>query len=88
MAVAVRELGLCQTKEQQITSRRFPPPWSVVEENAACFIVKDHAGKSLAYVYEDELSRRSAAKMLTRDEARRIAVNIAKLRSCCAVRRS
>jgi hypothetical protein len=22
--------------------RRFPPPWSVVEENAACFIVKDH----------------------------------------------
>jgi hypothetical protein len=28
--------------------RRFPPPWSVDEENAACFIVKDHEGKSLA----------------------------------------
>jgi hypothetical protein len=29
--------------------------------------------------YEDELGRRSAAKLLTKDEARRIAVNIAKL---------
>jgi len=59
--------------------RRFPPPWTV-EEQAACFVVRDHSGQALAYVYfEDEPSRRTAAKMLTRDEARRIAVNIAKL---------
>jgi hypothetical protein len=48
--------------------RRFPPPWSV-EELDACFVVKD-AGQNLAYVYfEDEPGRRSAAKLLTRDEA-------------------
>ena len=67
-----------------MAERRFPPPWSVVEENAACFIVKDHDGKSLAYVYfEDEPGRRAASKKLTRDEARRIAANIAKLPDLC-----
>ena len=58
---------------------RFPPPWSV-EETAPCFIVRDAKGQALAFVYcEDEPGRRAAAKLLTRDEARRIAVNIAKL---------
>jgi hypothetical protein len=42
--------------------------------------VRDHNGQALAYVYfEDEPGRRSAAKPFTRDEARSIAVNIAKL---------
>jgi hypothetical protein len=60
-------------------ARRFPPPWSV-DEQAACFIVRDRGGQALAYVYfEEEPGRRSAAKLLTRDEARRIAANIAKL---------
>ena len=59
--------------------RHFPPPWSI-EDNGACFIVLDHSGQALAYVYyEDEPGRRSAAQLLTRDEARRIAANIAKL---------
>jgi hypothetical protein len=50
--------------------RRFPPPWSV-EELEACFIVKDQAGQKLAFIYfEEEPGRRSAAKLLTRDEAR------------------
>ncbi len=61
-------------------SRRFPPPWSIDEHNQACFIVKDADGQALAYVYfEEEPGRRSAAKLMTRDEARRIAANIAKL---------
>jgi hypothetical protein len=59
--------------------RRFPPPWSA-EETDACFIVGDANRQALAYVYfEDEPGRRAAAHILTRDEARRIAANIAKL---------
>jgi hypothetical protein len=39
-----------------------------------------HNGQQLAYVYnEDEPGRRSAAKLLAKDEARRIAVNIGRL---------
>ena len=46
----------------------------------ACFVVRDHRGHALAYVYlEDEAERKSADKLLTRDEARRIAVVIAKV---------
>ena len=57
----------------------FPPPWSV-EETDACFIVRDGNGQALAYVYfEDEPGRRAATRLMTRDEARRIAANIAKL---------
>ncbi len=59
--------------------RRFPPSWTIEDIDAA-FVVKDGAGQKLAYVYyEEEPGRRSAAKMLSRDEARRIAVNIARL---------
>jgi hypothetical protein len=55
-----------------MTPRRFPSPWTA-EVTPNCFIVRD------AVYYESELGRRSAAKLLTKDEARRIAVNIAKL---------
>jgi hypothetical protein len=63
-----------------VKPRRFPPPWSIDEHKDACFIVKDATGHALAYVYfEEEPGRRPAANLLTRDEARRIAANIAKL---------
>jgi hypothetical protein len=64
--------------------RRFPPPWSVDDPDTRlgqdCYIVRDANDHALAYVhFEDEPCRRSAAHLMTRDEARWIAVNIAKL---------
>jgi len=62
-----------------VPERRFPAPWTI-EELDLCFMVRDHSGQKLSYVYfEDEPGRRSVAKLLTNDEARRIAANIAKL---------
>jgi hypothetical protein len=48
--------------------------------NGACFIIRDHNGQALSYIcYENEPGRRAAANLLTHDEARRIAINIARL---------
>ena len=59
--------------------RRFQPPWTT-EETDACFIVRDANGQALAYIYfEDEPGRRAAAKLLTKDEARRMGVNFAQV---------
>ena len=58
-------------------SRRFPAPWSV-HATPGGWRVDDASGQALAYVY----GRDSAAvkvEHLTVEEARRIAVNIAKL---------
>ena len=56
--------------------RRFRPSRSV-EEQEACFVVRDHDGQQLACVYfEDEPGRRSAAKQLTKDETRQIVSNL------------
>jgi hypothetical protein len=43
-------------------------------------VVRDADGQQIAYVYySNDPERRSSAKLLTKDEARRIAANIAKL---------
>ena len=64
----------------EVMPRRFPRPWDIEEHNQSCFIVRDNNGLALAYIYfETDAGRRTAANLLTRDEARRIAANIAKL---------
>jgi hypothetical protein len=41
-------------------ARRFPPPWSV-EEQDACFVVRDSNGQALPYIcYETEAGSRAA----------------------------
>ena len=59
--------------------RHFPAPWTV-EKIPGGFKVYDANGQSLAYVYSrDNASAADIAGVLTEDEARRIASNIAKL---------
>ena len=42
---------------------RFPPAWSA-EESDVCFIVRDHNGQALAYVYCEEEPGRPASTEL------------------------
>jgi hypothetical protein len=61
------------------TVRRFPAPWTV-EKIPGGFKVYDANGQALAYVYSrDNPNDAHIAGVLTEDEARRIASNIAKL---------
>jgi hypothetical protein len=62
-----------------MTERSFPPPWTV-ERIPGGLKVVDANGQSLAYVYSRETPADArTAGVLTEDEARRIASNIAKL---------
>jgi hypothetical protein len=59
--------------------RRLPAPWSVIE-HAESFEVKAASGQSLAFVYfREDLVVSPTGGRLTKDEARRVAANIAKL---------
>jgi len=59
--------------------RRFPPPWSI-EDIGGCFVVKASNDRPLVFIYYGEgVARRSLARLLSRDTARRIAASIARL---------
>ena len=60
-------------------ARRFPTPWREVKFSGG-YVVRDATGQALAYLYARSTESEAVeAKQLTFDEARRIAVNIARL---------
>jgi hypothetical protein len=62
-----------------MTSRRFPPPWHA-DPMPGGYVIRDANGQALAYLYSrDNDAEARQAKVLTKDEARRIATNIARL---------
>jgi hypothetical protein len=62
-----------------MTSRRFPPPWHA-DPMPGGYVVRDANGQALAYLYSrDNEAEARQAKLLSKDEARRIAANIARL---------
>jgi hypothetical protein len=65
--------------DRRMTTRRFPPPWRA-EKMPGGYVVRDANDQALAYVYSRANEAEAMqAKVLTDDEARRVAVNIAKL---------
>ena len=60
-------------------ARRFPPPWRA-DKIPGGYVVRDANGEALTYIYSrDNDAEALQAKVLTKDEARRIAVNVARL---------
>jgi hypothetical protein len=59
--------------------RRLPPPWKA-EKIPGGYVVRDTNGQAIAYVYSRTTEADAMqAKVLTDDEARRVAINIARL---------
>jgi hypothetical protein len=61
-----------------MTARRFLPPWSI-EDQDACFVVRDRGGQQLAYVYFDLYSRQNrsqAATAATKDFIRAVTTEL------------
>ena len=59
--------------------RRFPPPWRA-DKIPGGYVVRDANGQALAFLFSrEDKTEALQAKELTADEARRIAINIARL---------
>jgi hypothetical protein len=57
----------------------FAKPWKLAEHKES-FVIENAAGQPLCYLYhEDEPGRRNVTRRLTREDARTLAIQIAKL---------
>ena len=66
--------------------RRFPAPW-YADKTPGGYVVRDANKKALAYIYSRETDAEAMqAKVLTTEEARRVAANIARLPDTGAAR--
>ena len=62
-----------------VNDRRFPAPWRA-DKIPGGYVVRDANGQALVYVYSrDNEAEALQAKVLTKDEARRIAIDVARL---------
>ena len=62
-----------------MSKRRLPAPWAA-RDRGESYLIEDANGQPLVFIYyEDEPTRQSVMKRLSKDEARRIAANIVKL---------
>jgi hypothetical protein len=62
-----------------VNDRRSPAPWRA-DKIAGGYVVRDANGQALVYVYSrDNDAEALQARVLTKDEARRIAINVARL---------
>ena len=62
-----------------VNDRRFPAPWRA-DRIPGGYVVRDANGQALVYVYSrDNDAEALQARVLTKDQARRIAVNVARL---------
>ena len=61
------------------SSRRFPPPWTLVRENSERYIVHDANGVTVAWLFcrDGSTCYSMGASTLTAEEARRIGKAIA-----------
>ena len=65
--------------DRHMTTRRFPAPWRA-DKMPGGYVIRDANGQALVYVYaRNSEAEAMQAKALTADEARRIAINVAKL---------
>ena len=59
-------------------TRHVPAPWQI-RETAGGYVIEDATGLAVAYVYGDDWPKGAGSSSMTKDEARQIAVGIARL---------